>query len=50
MQLEDRGTVVKINLANALAVTLMAVLGIIALKYTAAFVPSQGYRDLVGGI
>lgn len=41
---------VKINLANALAITLMAAAGIIFLKYTAAFVPSQGYRDLVGGL
>lgn len=41
---------VKINFANALAITLMAAAGIIALKYTAAFIPSQGYRDLVGGL
>lgn len=41
---------VRINLANLLAITLMAAAGILALKYTAAFVPSQGYRDLVGGL
>lgn len=41
---------VRINLANLLAITLMAAAGFIALKYTAAFVPSQGYRDLVGGL
>jgi hypothetical protein len=42
--------VIKINLANAVAVTLMAVVGIVALKWSAAFVPFQGYRDLVGSV
>ena len=41
---------VKINLANALAVTIMAVLGIVVLKWSAAFVPFQGYKDLVGSV
>jgi hypothetical protein len=42
--------VVKINLANAAAVTIMAVLGIIALKWSASFVPFPGYRDLIGSV
>lgn len=41
---------IKINPANALAVTLMAVFGIVVLKWSAAFVPFQGYRDLVGAV
>lgn len=41
---------VKINLANIAAVTIMAVVGIIVLKTTAGMVPFQGYRDLIGQV
>ena len=41
---------VRINLANLVAITLMAAGGFLALKWSAAFVPSQGYRDIVGGL
>lgn len=41
---------VKINVANLAAVTLMAIVGIIALKMTAGMVPFQGYRDLIGQV
>lgn len=41
---------VKINLANLVAITLLAVAGILALKMTAGFVPFDGYRDLIGQV
>ena len=41
---------VKITLGNALAITVMAVVGIAILKATAPFVPFEGYRNLIGGI
>lgn len=41
---------VKINLANLVTITLLAVAGILALKMTAGFVPFNGYRDLIGQV
>lgn len=41
---------VRINLGNLVAVTLLAAAGFLALKWSAAFVPVQGYRDIVGGL
>lgn len=37
----------KINLANLVSVTLLAVAGILALKLTAGMVPFSGYRELI---
>lgn len=41
---------VRINLANLVTITLLAVAGILALKMTAGFVPFNGYRDLIGQV
>jgi len=42
--------VVKVNLANVVTITLIAVAGILALKLTAGMVPFGGYRDLIGQV
>lgn len=41
---------VKINLANVITITLVAVAGILALKLTAGYVPFNGYRELIGQV